>query len=248
MKNIGMTVLSVPIRLRLAAFTLLMSLPLVAFEVALVHRAPIWNLPYRNMGYWTIAFGLLAIPLTAWLVGAKKWALPMTSLLLSVWLLVSAWLAFKMQYPPLAFFTLLLLIFGTLDLIWLKHELERSFFDPQIAWYQGLPKPIPGLVCQLGNGENALNLRVSRIDHDGVIVFMQNKKEESGSALSQFLTKKQLEMTFIFRERQVACIGVPTLAMDRGIGAGIQFSKISSDQRKDMGDFVELLRGEGYVG
>ena len=55
------------------------------------------------------------------------------------------------------------------------------------------------------------------------------------------------ELVFKFRERQIKCQGVPVRSFGTGVGVGLQFSKVLPDARKDLGDFVELLRGEGYV-
>ena len=35
--------------------------------------------------------------------------------------------------------------------------------------------------------------------------------------------------------------------LERAEGAGFQFQRMPADMRKELGDFVETLRGEGYV-
>lgn len=242
-----MVVISVPIRLRLAVSALLLVVPLIAIEVLIASRASWWNLPYRKMGTWAAIFALISVPLSVWISSGKKWAYALAVAISTIWVFLSAWAAIRLRYPPLGFFTIFLLFFGFLELLWLKSEMERSFFDPQMAWYQGLPKPIPGLQCKLLSGEKTLDLRVSRIDQDGVFVFSSSDGGKSPSPLLTFLEKKKLEMIFNFRDRQITCQGVPTLAIGKGTGAGIQFRWVSADLRKDIGDFVEILRGEGYV-
>jgi hypothetical protein len=54
-------------------------------------------------------------------------------------------------------------------------------------------------------------------------------------------------MAFYFRDRQIECQGRPILSLGQGGGGGIQFLGATDDLNKDIGDFVELLRGEGYV-
>jgi len=242
-----MIVLSVPLRLRLSVSALFLCIPLIAIEVIIATRAPWWKLPYRNITYWSLTFALICVPLSVWLVSAKKWAFTLSVVLSGAWIFASAWAALRMQYPPLGFFTIFLLFFWVVELSWLKTELERSFFDPQMGWFQGLPKPIPGLRCQLGVGERVVDLRVSRIDRDGVFVFSQVEGGKPSSVLSSLLERRKLEMTFHFRDRQIACQGTPTLSIGMGIGAGIQFLWVSADLKKEIGDFVEVLRGEGYV-
>ena len=125
--------------------------------------------------------------------------------------------------------------------------MERSFFDPQLAWYQGLPRSIPGLNCRILSGDEELEVRVSRFDLDGTFVFCSPSPRRSKAKLSSLLSEEKLDMIFRFRENELTCRGTPALSIGKGIGAGIQFHEISEDQKKDIGDFVELLRGEGYV-
>src|SRR4051812_14711330 len=115
-----MTVLSVPLRLRLAAGALYLSIPLIAFEVIVATRSPWWRLPYKNVGYWSLAFALICIPLSAWIVNAKRWAIPIAGILAIVWSLSSVWVAVRMQYPALGFFSIFLIGFFSIILPWLN--------------------------------------------------------------------------------------------------------------------------------
>jgi hypothetical protein len=181
------------------------------------------------------------------MMGAKKWAYFITAGLAALWFISSAWVSIRMRYPTLGFYTLILLAFFLLELLWLKIELQRSFFDPQLTWYQGLPKPIPGLKCELLLGEKPIDMRVSRIDTEGAFIFSLGRVTEIPGVLSVLVDRKKLEMSFVFRDRKITCQGSPTLALDRGVGGGIQFFGVSSDLKKEIGDFIEVLQGEGYV-
>lgn len=244
-----MVVISVPTRLRLIALALLIPIPLICLEVSIVARVPIWQLPYRNIGYWALTFTLISVPLVVWITSAKKWALHLCTVLAGFWVLVSAWMTFHIGYPQLGFFTLFLFLFFTVLLLSLKYEIGRSFFDPELPWYQGMPKPIPGLKCQLFSlqKEKSLELDVCRLDQDGAFLFCSTKDGKSVSLLPSLLAYRKVGMTFYFRDREVECQGVPVLSLGQGTGAGIQFLGASDDLNKDIGDFVELLRGEGYV-
>ncbi|MEO5969389.1 MAG: hypothetical protein ABIQ95_05640 [Bdellovibrionia bacterium] len=243
-KNGGMVVLSIPTRLKLATLGLMVSVPLISLEVAIVARAPVWNLPYRNIGYWALTFALISVPLMVWIMSGKKWALSICSALVSLWILASIWMTFHIGYPQLGFFTLLLFLFFVVLLMSLKYEMGRSFFDPGLPWYQGMPKSIPGLKCRL---EKTVDLDVCRLDQDGAFLFCPNKDSKHLALLPSLLAKRRLEMIFYFRDRQVECQGAPILSLNQGTGAGIQFLGATDDLSKDIGDFVELLRGEGYV-
>jgi hypothetical protein len=199
------------------------------------------------MGYWSLAFALICIPLSAWIMNAKRWAIPIASGLAGAWIFASIWVAIRMRYPALGFYSIFLLLFFSIILPWLNHEMKRSFFDPQLTWYQGCPKPIPGLKCQLSSGERSVDLRVSRIDKDGVFLFSAMDGGRSPMVFGTLLERRKLEMVFTFKNHNIKCDGTPILTLGKGVGAGVQFVGISADQRKEIGDFVEVLVGEGYV-
>jgi hypothetical protein len=259
-----MNVISIPFRLRVAAGILFFCVPLIALEVIIVNRVPWWNLPTRKIGYWCLAFSLICIPLVIWLLQAKRWTFYVIGVFMSTWLIASAVLAIRMHYPTLGFYSLMLtLIFGA-EWMWLRYELTRSYIDPQLAWYQSLPKPIPGLKCDIQYEKKVFPLRVSRIDTDGVFVFsdptkLAGPKGSTGkedAVLSGYLQSKRLGLDFRFREHRLSCSGATIVAMgspvqpNEGFGMGIQFlfdSSNASDLKKEISDFIELLRGEGYV-
>ncbi len=132
-------------------------------------------------------------------------------------------------------------------MIWLRNELDRSYFDPQMKWFQGFPKAIPGLTCEMEwNGKKG-DFRVSRIDKEGTFLFFDQHASKNQVELERMKSGQAAELVFKFRERQIKCQGVPVRSFGTGVGVGLQFSKVLPDARKDLGDFVELLRGEGYV-
>jgi hypothetical protein len=237
-----MMVLSIPIRLRIATGALFLCIPLIALEVAVATRSPYWRLPLKNMGYWALSFGLICIPLSVWITSAKKWAFTLSSGLALAWIIATAWVALSSQYPPMGFFAVFLLGFFFVTLSALNCELRRSFMDPQLTWYQGLPKPIPGLKCSIELGERTSDFKVSRIDLDGAFLFSSEFDWKKGISISE---RKKLDLTFYFKDRKFACSGVPIVSIDQGLG--VQFFNISADLYKEIGDFVELLRGQGYV-
>jgi hypothetical protein len=247
-----MRVLSIPRRLRTAALVLSACVPLAAFEVVLVSRTPWWKLPYELMGAWSLAVALLCLPLAVWVLQGRKWALRLAAALATAWCLVSFVAAFRLKNPTLGFFALGLIVYWLVLLSWLRHELSRSFFDPRMRWYQGLPEIIPGLKCQLALPEDRrAELKVSRLDSDGAFVVA-----ESSSGFFGLHPSEEAEMIFMFREKQVRCSGRPVRALETGDGrvmaAGFQFTSsgeraMSADARKELGDFVETLRGEGHV-
>jgi hypothetical protein len=126
--------------------------------------------------------------------------------------------------------------------------MDRAFFNPKLKWYQGLPKPIPGLKCVVRHGDHERELRVGRIGADGAFLF------SNGAVLTDLIDWKlrhrsrvKTELNFIFRNRQVHCQGLPVRVLEGNQGAGFQFCGMTPDTLKEMGDFIEVLRGEGYV-
>jgi hypothetical protein len=241
----AMRVILVPVRLRLVAASLLLCVPLAAIETVVVARAPWWRLPYHGMAIWSASAFLIALPLSIWIMRGRASAARATEILMAAWLVLNAWVAARARNPELGFFTLaLLLMFGGW-IAWARHELGRSFFDPRMSWYQGLPKPLPGVACKVAWSDRELDCKVSRLDRQGAFVFQTARPGEP--ALSALRTDVRSELTFSFRGRTVRCTGVPVRSLDGDRGAGFQFDGLAPDLRKQLGDFIEALKGEGYV-
>lgn len=240
-----MKVILIPARLRLAAALLFICVPLAAFETALVSRAPWWRLPYRSIEIWSLAVLLFMIPVSVWIMRGKALARRILEVFFALWLLLSAWVAIRVHHPGLGFFTLLLLAVFSTFVLWIRYELGRSFFDPRMRWYEGLPRPLPGIVCHVSWGDRDVECKVGRLDREGAFVF--GSTGELPGPLNSLRTDVQSELTFSFRELSVRCPGLPMRVLDQDRGAGFQFHELAPDLRKQLGDFIEILRGEGYV-
>jgi hypothetical protein len=237
-----MRVISVPGKLRLASALFLLAVPAMAIETVIVSRAPWWKLPVHSMEVWAAVIAAVALPLSLFMQAGKKWAFSIGIFLSASWIAISIWLAIRAQQPALGFFTCFLIVFFGGALSWLNREMTRSYFDPQIQWFQRLPKPIPGLSCWVSRETDSWDMfRVSRIDEEGVFLF------RDGGAGAQFSRKDRLALKFVFRDRKIQAVGVPIRDLREGLGVGVQFKGLEADSYKEIGDFVELLRGEGYV-
>lgn len=241
-----MRVILVPVRLRLVAASLFLCVPLAALETVIVTRAPWWRLPYQSIALWSASVFLIILPLSVWLTRGRMGAARMLEALLGLWLVLNAWVAAHSRSPALGFFTLLLLgLFGAW-ITWARYELGRSFFDPRMSWYQGLPRPLPGISCRVAWSDRELDCRVSRLDRQGAFIF-QASAQLGDPGLTALRTDVRSELTFSFRESTVRCTGVPVRALDGDRGAGFQFDGLAPDLKKQLGDFIEALKGEGYV-
>lgn len=242
-----MAVLSVPRRLRGAALLLFASVPLAALEVILVSRAPWWRLPLRGMAVWSIAVFVLALPLVLWLSYGRKWAIGLTGLFGLLWVAMTFWMAVRLRAPALGFLTVGLLGYFLLLLHWVRTEASRSFFDPQMAWYQSLPKPIPGLQVQLLLSEKrAIEMRAGRLDEEGAFLYVPRDRHPMSSPLPALRARQEVEVELSHRGRKVRCLSRPMRTLEGNWGCGVQFRGMGPDQRKELGDFIEALRGEGY--
>lgn len=236
-----MQVISASRKLRLAVATLVLTVPLAVLEAKIALKMPWWRVPTQTIAIWASSMVLIFLPLGAWMLQGRRWALALTRHMASLWCLLSVFLGLNTQNPSLFFFILLLVGYWLVMLQWLRLEMGRSFFNPRTRWYEGLPKAIAALKCQLAQGEHRAELQVSRMDLEGAFVF--SKKKGLGPVdLAQPAT-----LHFSFRDRQVSCEGRPVVVLSRNLGAGFEFRDLSMDNKKDLGDFVEILRGEGYV-
>lgn len=241
-----MRVILVPTRLRLAAALLFACVPIAALETVVVARAPWWRLPYQSIFVWSASVFLIVLPLSIWLMRGRAGALRALELFFVTWLVLNAWVAARTRNPALGFMTIFLLgLFGAW-IAWARHELGRSFFDPKMRWFQGLPRPLPGLRCEVAWGDRQIDCQVSRLDREGAFVF-QPTSRASEPALTALRTDVRSDLTFRFRDLSVRCPGLPVRTLDGERGAGFQFDGLPPDLRKQLGDFIEVLKGEGYV-
>jgi hypothetical protein len=139
------------------------------------------------------------------------------SAIAGAWLFASTSYAVRMQNYSIAFFTLFLALYWLLVWSWIRLEMRRTFFDPQMAWFQGLPRAVPGVECEI---EGVDCYRVSRLDEDGVFVFTPS--EERAGALEGWLESRtgSAGLRIAYKDRTVECRGFAVTRLDRGSGAG----------------------------
>lgn len=243
-----MIVISAPSRLKVAVGSLFLSVPLLILEVIMVRQLPWWSLPYHYTISWASTLVLVLSFLSYHLLKARKWAFHLAQSLAALWIFWSIWLTCRLQIPALGFFSAFLLFFWSIVLIQLKTEMRKAFFDPQLPWYQSLPKPIPGLICEMSSGSLRMKVRVSRIDQNGAFIFSyDNQRKQRIHDWGQLSGCKKIDLCFHFRNQMISCSGIPTLLLSRAQGLGVQFGKRSLDSKKEISDFIEALRVEGYL-
>ncbi|MGE0614294.1 MAG: hypothetical protein AB7P04_01525 [Bacteriovoracia bacterium] len=240
-----MKVLSVPARLKTLMVIALIALPLAALETIIVSRSPWLSPPWRSLQIWTLSAAFILAPLLMLVASGRRWALRALGLTGAIWCLLSFWLSIRTQNFWLSLFSIGLVVFWSMVWLALKHEMGRSFFDPGMKWFQGVPQAIPYLECEMGGSA----FRVSRLDRDGTFVFRPEGAPNVPGRTAK--PEKKVSLTFRFRAHAVECKGRTVTALesgrDRSRGYGIRFAEMNLDGEKRLGDFIELLRGEGYV-
>jgi hypothetical protein len=227
---------------------LALCLPLSVLQNLIMNPAPWWRLPYLSIAI-ASAPVILAYVIVGWaLLRGKRLGYYLVKILSGAWLLQSGWMAIHLRNVSLGFFALFLGVLLLSFIAWIRVELNRSFFNPRIRWFEGLPKPIPGLECELLSESDRPVLRVNRIDREGAFLFCEPRQDDQGAV--KLNNREAREILFSFRDRKVQCRGVAIRVLNRmgaQTGVGIQFTDMSLDARKMLGDFVETLKGEGYV-
>ena len=154
-------------------------------------------------------------------------------------------MAMRMGLASLGYFSVFQLFAFGAGLVALSEELRQSYLDPKLRWFQGSPKAIPGLTCQVGFGEAPVLFRVTRFDSRGAFLAYGER-----SSAAPFEKKTLAKLHFSFRHRELVCAGRARSSLYRegqALGLGFEFQDLSLDQKKEIDDFLELLRGEGYV-
>jgi hypothetical protein len=240
-----MKVIALPSSLRRAIGLLALAVPLAALEVVFVTRANWWQLPKQSIG---TAAGLTAAVVIVLALGfsrARSWAWWMLALISAAWCAANAWMSLRMSLPALGFLTIFLFFFLGGLLMRLRSELRRSYFDPGLRWFQGEPEPISFLKCSIQAPGGSAEFRVSRLDREGAFLFGADGTRRDPGFFGRGETQ---ELVFQFRDRQLRCPARPMRYFNRSAsGAGFRFQDLSLDSRKQLGDFIENLRGEGYV-
>lgn len=123
-------------------------------------------------------------------------------------------------------------------------ELQKSYFDPKMAWYEGFPRSIPSLKCVIKNHkqQKELDVQVCRFDVEGACIFSR-----SDFLFFENFQNNFLELDFSIGSEVVSCFGKAVISFSNGNGIGVQFFTMKPDLRKKMSDFFEELKGKGYV-
>lgn len=230
-----------PEQLRRISFLLFLTLPLVFAAYLLARRMPWWQWDAQGeVKFW--AAGLLVILiLAAGLFRKSVPALILVSAFFVVFPLACLFYSLRQENVGLGLFAVAagILAFGYLDRLWAAFQIPA--ISPGLRWYQSTPEPIPNLTLDWGTEKG---LRVSKLDL------------ETGFILGNFHkgSEKNLpsEIIFYYRGSKITCgvtlvAALPSKINSSWAGIGVEFKNTDRDSRKDLADFIEVLRGEGHV-
>lgn len=189
---------------------------------------------------WVVVFGLTAILVFA-LLRVQKWAVGIISALSAFLTLDLIYLSIRQEDVGLGLFAVIFGItaYAYLNRLWSAFQFPALF--PGMSWYQTTPEPIPGLSLDWGDMKG---LRLSQLNLEGGFILGSFEKGCEGDL--------PVEITLLYRGSKIAC-GVTVISSlaskinSSWAGIGVEFKNTDLDSRKDLGDFIEVLRGEGHV-
>lgn len=230
-----------PERLRRISVLFLLSFPILLLASLLVRRMPWWQWdPTQEWLQWTTVFVTICALLVA-LIKVQKWAVAVIAFAGTLLTIGFIYLSIRQENVGLGLFGL---AFGIttcayVDRLWSAFQFPALF--PGIHWYQSIPEPIPGLAIDWGNHRG---LRLSQLNLEGGFILGNFEKG----------TEKNLptEITLLYRGLKIACgitliSGLASKINSSWAGIGVEFKNTDLDSKKDLADFIEILRGEGHV-
>ena len=232
---------------------MLLAVPmLAAFQVQFQANLEFWRVPAAA----TIRAFILGLPVlfffSSLLGKASKWLIPTWRLFSVSWfgfLIIESVMESKI---PLAFFGL---VVGLLTYLWdsaAGRELKKSYIDSGLRWFEASPPGIAGL----GGAINGIPMTVARLDLEGAFLFTQSAPLRVGADGSperwQLSFQRQSDgKTVNVLGELVRAVHPRRRDIQRGTqdfqGVGVRFVEKDFDRLKDLGDFIEQLRGGGHA-
>jgi hypothetical protein len=230
-----------PERLRRTASLIFVALPLVFFSTLIARRMPWWR--WNPLEEWPIWAGLLVALSLLFLaiVRVRRWAYVLTTLSCAIYAVSCVFISIRQENVGLALFSIGFGVVAYAFLARLGSDFDMPAIKPGIRWFQTLPEPIPGVTLDWGDRKN---LRLSQLDLDGGFIL--------GRFDAGFEKSLPHEVTLHYRGSKTSCAVRVLSALESKIdsswtGFGVEFKNTDRDTRKELSDFIEVLRGEGHV-
>lgn len=144
------------------------------------------------------------------------------------WLALTLLIAVRLQSSSVAAFGVLILaVFGILlRNLWI--EINQSFANPRVRWFERRPSPLPGIGGHLSHsGRSSHGIDFARLDERGAYLFCEDESCFSGDAKGLTLQLSILEAEFFLPVQVMTEFG-------REHGIGVRFLELTPDQREDL--------------
>lgn len=204
------------------------AIPIVGIEVLLCSQNPWWIVPLRPLIFWTLAVEFVVGPATLLLSKGRRWPFHALLALGVFWIALTLLIAIRLQSSAVAAFGVLILaIFGfLLRSLWI--EINQSFANPRVKWFERRPSPLPGIGgCLLSADGQSHRIDLARLDEKGAYLFCEGERGVSGETSGLTLHLSILETEFKLRVQVMTEFG-------REQGIGVRFLGLDPDQREDL--------------
>ncbi|GEM_PF-2468143 len=230
-----------PDRLRRVALTLYLAFPLAFLASLIARRMPWWRWnPADEWIAWAASFAALSALIFA-LLRTKRWAYAFVVVLGVAFTLACLGFSIRQENVGLGLFSV---FFGIVTYAYLDRlgaAFETPAIRPGIRWFQSLPEPIPGVTVDWGIQKN---LRLSKLDLEGGFIMGTFPRGAEKNLPSEIMLH--------YRGSKMGCevrlvTSLPSKIDSSWAGIGVEFKNTDRDTRKELSDFIEVLRGEGHV-
>ncbi len=230
-----------PERLRRVALLLYLSLPLGFVASLIARRMPWWQWnPNEEWPIWAGIFAGLSLVVFA-LFRTSRAAYVFVAVIGAALILGCLLLSVRQENVGLG---LLSVAFGIVAYAYvdrLGSAFDTPAIRPGIRWFQSVPEPIPGVSVDWGELKN---LRLSKLDLEGGFVI--------GTFPDGAEKNLPSEVMLHYRGSKMGCeVRIVTSLASKidssWTGIGVEFKNTDRDTRKELSDFIEVLRGEGHV-
>lgn len=230
-----------PERLRRIALWMYLAFPLAFAASLIARRMPWWKWdPAAEWKVWAGVFiGISGLVMSV--LRTKGWAFGLISVLASATILACLFISIRQENVGLGLFSVAIGILAYAFVDRLGSAFEIPAIRPGIRWYQSVPEPIPGVTVDWGDRKD---LRLSRLDLEGGFVLGDFPRGAEKNLPS--------DVTFHYRGTKMGChvrilTSLPSKIDASWAGIGVEFRNTDRDTRKELSDFIEVLRGEGHV-
>lgn len=234
----GMRLIHAPWAHLAACAALYLLVPIAVATAGVFSSHVWWDLPLEHLRWVGAATLAVLAPLSWRLILGRRGSFASVAVLMGLMCLALAIRALLMRGTLQGVWTLTVTALCVALLAWIRQQLEQPYFEPRMGWFAGLPRELAPIEAHL-NG--AGGVRVARLAPAGAFVFADRGQAPSGPGMV-------LELAF--KGRKVRMSGDLVRQFSHpgsGWGVGIKFRPPTPDERKDLGDFLNVVWSHGHA-